>query len=302
MKVLICGGGGFIGQRLTSYFLSQGMEVVILDRNRSRVTSHSLQSHVVDLLTPGLYQQEWFGNVDAVINLSGKDIFTLWTENNRTAIWKSRITVNKYLLDFIAELPQKPKTFVSASAVGYYGDKGDTEIDENASKGKGFLSDVCTAWEREARRAETLGMRSVQIRTAPVLDTRGGIMGQLMKSMKFGFTFRFGSGQNWFPWIHMDDLIRVYHSVVVDERLSGPVNACSPHPVSFSEFLNELTGFKKAVIIPFPVWILKLIIQETADVISFSQRMIPAKLQNAGFLFSYPKLRDALKVIFSRAG
>lgn len=299
MKVIVCGGCGFIGSRLTRYLLDKGFEVVILDRNRSRISSSLLKSFVIDLLKPELFKQEWFEGADAVINLSGKDIFTLWTEKNRKAIWDSRVTANKNLVDFISTLNKKPQVFVSASAVGYYGDKGDIELDENTPNGKGFLADVCVAWEKEARRAEESGMRSVQVRTAPVLDKGGGILGQLMKSFKFGFTFLFGSGKNWFSWIHMEDLIRIYHMAVTDESLSGPVNASSPHPVLYRDFLYHLREFKKSIIIPFPVWILRLFIQETADVITFSQRMIPAKILKTGFTFRYNNLRDALSNIFS---
>jgi uncharacterized protein (TIGR01777 family) len=300
VRVLIGGGSGFIGQRLAQYLLDQGSEVVILARSKSRITSPSLQSFSVNLLKPELFDQSWFQGVDAVINLSGKNIFTLWTEEKRKAIWESRVTVNKNLIDTITALKQKPKVFISASAVGFYGDKGDNELYESAPQGKGFLADVCVAWEKEARRAETLGLRSIQVRTAPVLDRGGGIMSQILKSFRFGVTFLFGSGKNWFPWIHMDDLLRIYHAAVVDERLSGPVNACSPQPVHFRDFINQLREFKKSIMIPFPIWIIKLFLQETADVLTFSQKMIPSKLQKLNFRFLYGNLREALQEILSR--
>jgi hypothetical protein len=143
-------------------------------------------------------------------------------------------------------------------------------------------------------------MRSVQVRTAPVLLENGGILLQLLKSMRFGFTFVFGSGNQWFSWIHMNDLLKIYHEAAVNKALSGPVNASSPHPVRFREFLDQLTRFKKALILPFPGWLLKLFLQETADVVLFSQKMIPGKLLKANFQFSYPKLEDALREIFAR--
>jgi uncharacterized protein (TIGR01777 family) len=258
-----------------------------------------LQSFVVDLLRPDLFEERMFHEVDAVINLSGKDIFTLWTETNRQAIRESRITVNRNLVDAIAKLSRKPKVFISASAVGYYGEKGEAVLDEDAENGEGFLADVCLEWEKEARRVEALGVRSVQVRTAPVLGKRGGIMGQLMKSFRFGFTFRFGPGGNWFPWIHMDDLVRIYHLAVTDESLEGPVNACAPHPLRFRDFLDELRKFKNAVVIPFPPGMLRLFIQETADVLTFSQRTVPLKLQKRGFEFSYPDIRRALQEVFA---
>ena len=298
MKVAICGGGGFIGQKLAGYLLKQDLEVVILDRNRSRITSPKLQSFVLDLLRPELYKEEMFHGVDAVINLSGKDIFTLWNKTNRRAIRESRITVNRHLVDMFARMGRKPGVFISASAVGYYGNKGEAVLDESAESGQGFLAEVCIDWEKEAQRAESFGMRSVQVRTAPVLDRTGGIVGQLMKSFRFGFTFRFGSGNNWFPWIHMHDLVRVYYAAVTDERLSGPVNACAPHPLRFRDFLNELRKFKRALIVPFPTEVLRLFIRETADVLTFSQRMVPAKLRKTGFDFSHPDLSDALREVF----
>jgi hypothetical protein len=300
MKIVICGGSGFIGQNLVRHLLDHGHQIVVLDRNRSKISSPQLQSFQVDLLRPDLFDQKWFEGVEAVINLSGKDILTFWTDKARKVIMESRITVNKNLIEFIGGLSQRPEVFVSASAVGYYGDKGDREVSEEDARGKGFLADVCEGWEAEARRAETLGMRSVQIRTAPVLLKSGGILMQLLKSMSFGFTFVFGSGQQWFPWLHMTDLIRVYEEAVTNRHLSGPINAASPNPMHFRDLLSCLTCYKRAVILPFPVFLLKLLLQETADVVLFSQRVLPVKLLKAGFQFSYPELDQALKEIFSK--
>jgi uncharacterized protein len=299
MKVVICGGGGFIGQRLARLLIDKGYEVVILDRNQSRITSPRLQSFVVDLLDTRLFEKGWFASAEAVINLSGKDILTLWTEEYKKAIWESRVTVNKKLVDFISALEQKPRAFISASAVGYYGDKGENKVDETATHGKGFLSDVCIAWENEARRAETLGMRSVQVRTAPVLDKKGGFIGKLMKSMKFGFTVQLGSGQNWFSWIHMDDLTRIYETAISDERLSGPVNACSPEPVRFRALLDHLREYRKAIIVPVPVSLVRLFVKDLANELTNSQRVIPAKLNNRQFHFKYGNLKKALQAVFA---
>lgn len=299
MKIMVCGGGGFIGQNLAGYLLEQRHEVVILDRNKSRITSPQLQSFQIDLLRPELFSQAWFEGVEAVINLSGRDIFTFWSGKARKEIWESRITVNKNLIRFIAGLQKRPAMFISASAVGYYGNRGEAELPEYEKNGNGFLADVCEAWEAEARDAEKLGMRSIQVRTAPVLLNNGGILLQLLKSMRFGLTFIFGSGDQWFSWIHMSDLLRIYHLAATDETLSGPINACAPNPVRFHDFIYALTKYKRAIIIPFPVWILKLLLQETADVIMFSQKMVPAKLHERNFQFLFPRLEDALRDIFA---
>jgi uncharacterized protein len=300
MKIVICGGGGFIGQRLSQLFLDKGYEVTILDRNQSRITSPRLRSFVVDLLNIKIFENHWFPGAEAVINLSGKDIMGLWTEEYKKAIWESRVTVNKLLIDFISSLDQKPRTFISASAIGYYGDKGENEIDETGTHGDGFLADVCVAWENEARRAETLGMRSVQVRTAPVLDRKGGFIGKLLKTMNFGFTVRFGSGQTWFSWIHMEDLIRIYETAVSNESLSGPVNACSPDPVRFRALLDHLREYRKAVVIPLPVSVFRFFAKELADELTNSQRIMPAKLHNMDFRFTYGNLKDALQNVFSQ--
>jgi uncharacterized protein len=299
MKILICGGSGFIGQNLVQHLLHQGHSIVILDRNASRISSPYLQSFQVDLLQPGLFDQKWFEGVEAVINLSGKDILTFWNQKNKKMIRESRIQVNKNLIAFMSKLPQRPDVFISASAVGYYGNRGETELLENEDPGEGFLAEVCKEWEAEARKAERLGMRSVQVRTAPVLLKNGGIMLQMLKPMRFGFTFVFGSGHQWFSWIHMNDLLQVYHEAAVNKALSGPVNASSPHPVRFRDFLRQLTKFKKALLLPFPGSLLRLFLQETADVVLFSQKMIPGKLLKINFQFSYPKLEDALRIIFT---
>jgi uncharacterized protein len=299
MKIIICGGGGFIGQRLARLLIDKGYEVIILDRNQSRVSSPKLQSFIIDLLNPKVFQKEWFSDAEAVINVSGKDILTLWTEDYKKAIWESRITVNKHLVDFMSTLDQKPKTFISASATGYYGDHGEKEVDENGTYGKGFLADVCIAWETEARRTETFGMRSVQLRTAPVLDKKGGFLAKLIKSMSFGFTARFGSGRNWFSWVHMDDLIRTYEAAIVHGGLSGPVNACSPEPVRFYELLNQIIQYRKALVIPVPITLFKFFAKDLAVELTNSQRIVPAKLQKMKFHFLHGTLNDALKDVFS---
>jgi len=299
MKVLICGGTGFIGLHLTQYLLNRTVKVVVLARHRPRKILLGMQFIEADLLKPEFFKQEWFEGVDAVINLSGKSIFTFWNEKNKKDIWNSRVVANKNLVNFISKLQQMPKVFVSASAVGYYGDRGEVEVNEESRHGQGFLSELCVEWEREAREAEKSGIRSVQVRTAPVIGKSGGLMTQILKSFKFGFTFIFDSGNQWFPWIHMDDLVRIYHLAIEDETLSGPVNACSPYPVRFKDFINHIKKFKNAVVISFPSRILKFLLKETADVVLLSQRVIPEKLLRKDFKFSYPHLSDALKEIFS---
>ncbi len=300
MNIIICGGNGFIGSNLVQHLLKKGHSVTILDRNKTRFSSPNLKSFQIDLLRPELFNQEWFENIDAVINLSGKDIFTFWNQEAKKQIWESRVTVNKNLIDFISKLPEKPKVFVSASAVGFYGNNGENKLTEEYNHGEGFLAEVCISWEKEALKAENYGIRSVQVRTAPVLLKNGGIMHQMMKSMRFGFTFVFGDGRQWFPWIHMHDLLRIYEEVTINDYFSGPVNASSPEPVRFRDFIKSLVSFKKAIIIPFPVFLLKLFLQETADVLLFSQRVVPSKLQKYGFTFEYADLKKALKEVFNK--
>lgn len=299
MRILICGGSGFIGQNLTRYLLEQGHQIIILDRNKSRITSPALRSVEVDLLQPELFKETWFDGVEAVINVSGKDIFTLWTEHNKKMIRRSRVEVNKNLIDYISGLNQKPKVFISASAVGYYGNRGADVLSEHEPPGRGFLAEVCVAWEAEARKAEQLGIRAVQVRTAPVLHKSGGLLLQLLKSMSFGFTFMFGPGDQWFSWIHMEDLIRAYHLAVTDEGLAGPVNACAPNPVRFRDFIDHLKKYNKAIVLPFPIFLLKIFLRETADVVLFSQKMAPAKLSEKNFKFYFPTIEEAFGDIFA---
>lgn len=298
MNVMVCGGNGFIGSNLVTNLLKNGHKVTILDRNESRLKDYNLKSYRIDLLNIEQYKEEWFEGIDTVINLSGKDIITLWTKEARKQIWDSRVTVNKNLTDFMSSLSKRPKVFVSASAVGYYGDKGDVIIDEEMPNGEGFLANVCVSWEKEARRAETLGIRSVQIRTAPVLLKNGGIMRQLMKTIRFGIGFIFGNGNNWFPWIHMRDIINIYEEAVINENISGPINASSPNPVRFKDFVKSIKNYRKLMIIRLPRFLLRIFIGETADVLLFSQRVIPKKLQDYSYKFSFNSLDETLKSIF----
>lgn len=298
MNILICGGTGFIGSHLSEYLVKQGLQVTVLARHKPKRILPGTQFIIADLLKPEFFKQKWFEGIDAVINLSGKSIFTIWNEKNKKTIWNSRILANENLVKFISELHHKPAVFISASAVGYYGNRGEVELNEESEHGQGFLSDLCVEWEKKAKEIEKSGIRSVQVRTAPVIGKGGGIMTQILKSFKFGFAFIFDSGHQWFPWIHMDDLIRIYHLAIKDETLSGPVNASSPYPIRFRDFINNIKSFKKAFVFSFPSKILKILLRETADVVLLSQKVIPEKLLKKGFKFSYPQLSDALKELF----
>ena len=293
---MISGGSGLIGKHLTSLLLSEGYKVSHLSR---------YQAHTVGVKTyywdPGknILDPSIFRDTEYLIHLAGANIGErLWTKKRKKVIAESRVESARLLHKIISTNNIPLKAFISASAAGYYGNRGETQLDEGNPPGQGFLADVCVAWEARARNAEKWGMRSVQVRTAPVLLKGGGLLKQLMKSMSFGFTFRFGSGNQWFPWVHMTDLIRIYHLAITDETLSGPVNACAPQPVRFRDFLAHLTRFKKALVIPFPVRILKLFLQETADVLLFSQRMRAAKLLERNFEFSFPTIEEAFRDIF----
>jgi len=138
MKVLVCGGTGFIGSRLTRYLINQGLQVVVIARHEPTSVSLGIQFYEADLMKPELFRMEWFEGVDAVVNLSGKNIFTFWSEKNKEIIWNSRVVVNRNLVNFISRLKQKPKVFISASAVGYYGNRGEAELDEESERGQGF--------------------------------------------------------------------------------------------------------------------------------------------------------------------
>ena len=296
MKICITGGSGFIGTKLATACVSSGHTVVSIDRTVPAFVPVGVTCIQADLTVDPVPKEAL--DCDAVVHLAGASIFGRWTAEYKKIIFESRIRSAEALIAAYEKAPRKPSVFVSASAVGYYGDGGEKELPETAEAGSDFLSSVCVAWEKAAYAAENLGARVVTIRTGIVLGKNGGMLSKLVPIFRYGLGGVMASGSQWFSWIHLDDLIAVYLAPITDSRLSGPINAVAPEPVRNRDFTRALgAALHRPAFFAIPYFALKIILGELAGAVTASARVIPTKLTAAGFLYRYRTIDQALGTI-----
>jgi uncharacterized protein len=236
-------------------------------------------------------------NFDAVIHLAGDNVASEnWSAEKKRRIRESRSVGTRVLVDALKKCPQPPKIFVSASATGFYGNR-DEDLTEESPKGEGFLPDVCEEWEREARKAENFGARVTMLRTGVVLTKDGGALEKMLTPFKFGVGGTVGSGKQWMSWIALDDVLDIYHFALENEGLRGAVNTTAPNPVTNEEFTEALGKvLNRPTILPVPEFAIKLLFGEMGErLLLEGQKVLPKKLQDAGFQFKYPNLGEALQ-------
>jgi hypothetical protein len=233
---------------------------------------------------------------DAVIHLAGINLFAKrWNDDFKKAVLESREVSTKNLVEAINSCINKPEVFISASGIGYYGDCGETILDEKYTKGNDFLSDVCEVWERESRKIGEQGIRNVQIRTGLVLSPEDGALKQMLPPFKFFIGGPLGNGKQWVSWLHVDDIVRIYLHALDSPQLQGPVNAASPNSVRMREFGNTLGKvLKRPALFPVPKFILRMVAGEAAKVVTASQKIDVNKLLDSGYKFKFEKLEDTL--------
>ncbi|HEY2902341.1 MAG TPA: TIGR01777 family oxidoreductase [Polyangia bacterium] len=299
MKVLIAGAAGLIGTKLSAALVESGVEVAALVRDVSRAARvlPSAVLHVWDA-TSGQPPMGAFEGVDAVVNLIGESISAgRWSDKRKKVLRDSRIVATRALVDGIRGLTSRPKVLVSGSAVGYYGDRGDELLTETSASGTGFLAELARDWEGEALRAQELGVRVVVVRTGVVLSRDGGMLGKLLPVFRVGLGVRVGSGNQWFPWIHIDDEVALIRHALSDARAVGPLNAVAPEPATNREFTSVLAAtLSRPSLLTAPAFALRLVVGDKADeLLLASQRAMPVRTLESGFHFRYPLLRAALK-------
>ena len=235
-------------------------------------------------------------DVDVIVNLAGETIGKRWTSGHRRAIKESRVRATETIAGAILRA-RKPITLINASAVGYYGDRGDVMLDERSPNGRGYLAEICRDWEAAALSARTAASRVVLMRTGVVLSDRGGALPDMLRPFRLGVGGRIGSGRQWLSWIDLDDAVRAIQFIIGNPGITGPVNVVSPNPVTNREFTATVSDImKKPALFPVPAAALKLIFGEMAnETILASQRAIPTVLNAAGFEFSKPTIRDCLQ-------
>ncbi len=295
MKILISGASGLIGSHVSKYLSSKDFTVWSLVRSKTEnnntifwaPSKESIES--IDIL-------EGF---DVVINLSGENIVGRWTDRKKKLIRSSRVDTTNYLVDLFGKLKNPPKLFISASAIGYYGDRGDTKLTEESDPGSGFLEDVSIEWENAANKAKELGVRVVNLRIGVVLSKDGGALAKMLPLFKFGLGGVVGSGDQYWSWISIDDLSLMVEFIINNEEIKGPVNAVSPNPVNCKEFTKTFSKvLNRPAIIPVPSKVIKLVFGEMGEhAVLASTRVIPKKLLNSGYNFHDPTLEIALKNI-----
>ena len=275
MKFAITGATGFIGRKLTDKLRLSGHEVKSLGRT---VTS-----------------SEPLEGVNVIIHLAGEPVAQRWSVDVKRRIRESRSKGTRDLVHALSTTSARPKTLISASAIGYYGTRGDEVLNEGSCPGSGFLPEVCVEWEKEARLAEALGMRVAMPRIGIVLGRDGGALKQMLPPFRLGAGGPLAGGQQWMSWIHVDDMVELLVWMATHENVSGPVNAVSPDPVRNEGFTKALAeAIHRPAVIPVPAFGLKLLYGEMASVILASQRVVPEAALQGGFVFRHTNLLGVL--------
>jgi hypothetical protein len=303
-QIVITGATGLIGRSLCTFLNNKGDEITVFTRdieNGKKVLPFITRFVEWNYRNQELWQDELNGK-DAVIHLAGANVFgKRWSKKYKSIIMESRKNATRNLVSAIGGIKNKPGVFISSSAVGYYGNQGSQIITEDSPAGNDFLADVCKVWEKEASLVEKSGVRRVSIRTGIVLDTDEGALKKMIPAFKLFAGGPLGNGSQWFPWIHIDDLVSIYLFALDNNNISGAVNASSPNPVTMNEFAKTLGKvLHRPSLFPVPEFVLKLAVGEGAQPILCSQRIIPKKLLDNSFQFKYNHLEPALSSLLPK--
>lgn len=303
MRVLITGGTGLIGRVLAVYLVGEGHEVVVLSRAPRRTTNLPSNVKMVrwDARTPSGWGHLADG-ADAIVNLAGENIGAgRWTAERKRRIHESRINAGRAVVQAVEDAKQKPRVVVQASAVGYYGPRGDEVVTEDTPPGDDFLAQVCVEWEASTAPVEAMGVRRVVIRTGVVLSMEGGALPRLSLPFKLFAGGSLGGGRQWFPWIHITDEVAAIRFLMAHEEARGPFNLTAPHPLTnaaFSQVLGRV--LRRPAWLPTPAVVLRLLFGEMATILLEGQRAVPRRLLEAGFTFRFPEAEAALRDLFHR--
>ena len=297
MKVLVSGAGGLIGTGLVQSLRAQGNEVRCLRRGTVGADA-ILWDPEAGMLDAGALE-----GLDGVVHLAGENIAGgRWTPARKQRIRESRVQGTRLLCARLAQLQRPPQVLVSASAIGYYGDRGEEELREDSPPGQGFLAEVCRAWEEAAEPARTRGIRVAHLRFGMVLSARGGALARLLLPFRLGLGGRVGKGRQYLGWISLDDAVQAAGHLLEHPDLSGPFNAVAPHHCTNAEFTRALGQvLRRPTLLPVPSWALRLALGEMAgELLLASTRVAPARLLESGFQFEHPELEEALRRLLGR--
>lgn len=302
MRVLMTGGTGVIGGAVAERLAASGHQLVILTRNPERAgagkpfltAARRYRWNPEEAPPP----REAFEGVDAVIHLAGEPVAAgRWTEEQKRRIRDSRVLGTRHLVEGMAAMKEaRPPQLIAASAVGFYGDRGEELLDESSRPGTGYLSEVCQQWEAESMRAAVSGSRVVLLRIGVVLSPTGGALEKMLLPFKLGLGGRLGNGRQWFPWVHLVDIVGLIEFALNNQTISGPVNGVAPGIVTNEAFTRILAAtLHRPVFLPVPEFALRLLTGEMAAVVLASQRVAPAVPLAGGYAFRFPSLESALR-------
>jgi uncharacterized protein (TIGR01777 family) len=292
MKILISGSHGLVGTAFIKSLETDGHEIF-------RLVRHYPNSEAEIEWSPDRYsiQLARIEGFDAVVNLAGESIAEgRWTDEKKRRIRESRVKGTKLLGDALANLAKPPKTFICASAIGYYGNRGDETLTESSAPGDDFLAEVCVEWEKATALATEKGIRVVNARFGIILDAHGGALAKMLPPFRMGIGGKIGSGKQWMSWIALDDVVGGLKFALANETLRGPVNFVAPNPVTNSEFTRTLgKALSRPTLFPIPAFGVRLLFGEMADALLLSsQRVEPQRLKATGYEFQYSQLQTAL--------
>lgn len=287
MKIAIAGASGMIGSALYDYLGQKGHTMVAIKRNAGDGNHPFI----------GI-DSSYLSEFDAVINFAGENIAgKRWTEDQKRAILESRVKTTTFLAEQLKKTQSKPKVFINASAIGYYGNRQAESLDENSSNGSGFLPEVCRKWEECADLAARPGLRVVKTRLGVVLGKNGGALGKMLLPFQMGAGGILGSGKQYMSWVDIHDVVRAFEYILENESIEGAVNLTAPQPVTNAEFTSAMgKALHRPTVLPAPALALKIVLGDMAqEMLLEGQKVLPKKLSDSGFKFEYPSVLASLQ-------
>jgi uncharacterized protein (TIGR01777 family) len=300
MRVTVTGATGLIGSRLVAALTGRGDEVTVLSRDPVKATERlGVPAERWDLL-PGPAPADALAGRDGVIHLAGEPVAQRWNADARERIRSTRVVGTANLVAGLEVADPRPRVLVSASASGYYGDRGAKELDEHATPGDDFLAEVCVGWEAAADQASALGIRVTKVRTGVVLDAGGGALAKMLPPFRLGVGGPVAGGRQYMSWIHVDDLVGIYLAALDGEDWTGPVNGSAPVAVTNAEFSRALgRALHRPAVMPVPELALRALYGDMASMVTASQRMVPARARALGYQWGHSDLDEALRSALS---
>jgi len=295
MKVTVSGATGRVGRHLVAALKERGDEVIALSRDPDKASEQlGVQAYAWDLKHDAV-PKEALADRDAVVHLAGEDVGQRWTKEVKAEILDSREKGTRNMVHSIFETKPRPKAFICASASGFYGPRGSEPVDEHEPPGSDWLADVTERWERQAETAK-VGIRMVLVRTGIVLDAEGGALAKMLPFFKTGVGGPVGSGKQYVPWIHLDDLVGIYLAAIDHDRFNGAINAAAPEPVTNKQFAKALgSALNRPAVAPVPGFTIKLMYGEMSQLVLTGVRMVPGRAAELGYEFRHPDLGEALR-------